>query len=102
MLAAGQTQGNGICLALSTSGWRMRSKVAGRGDERMRCLWCAAQQLVLAKGNLCRLDGVEVAILAQQCLAKGSKKSSIVASSGEVVRNEFTGLIDLLLAVQQR
>ena len=80
----------------------MRGEVAGGGDQDVRRLRRAAQQAVLTEGGFDGLDAVEVAILAQQRLAERGEQAIFVAAIGEVAGDQLAGLVDLLLAIQQR
>ncbi len=53
------------------------------------------------EGRLDRLDGVEVAVLAQQGSAKNRQQPIRIAAAVEVARDKTPRLIDLLLTVQQ-
>ena len=102
ILAAMQPLGDLEGLPFGADGGRVGGQVARGGDQRVGGLGRAAQQRVLGKGGLDRLDGVEVAIFARQRLAERRQQPRFVAAGGQVARDELAGLVDLLLAVEQR
>lgn len=56
---------------------------------------------MLADGRLDALDGVEVAVLADECGAEGGDELPWVAAGAEERGGELPSLVDLLLLVEQ-
>src|SRR5436305_7463902 len=71
-------------LALRTRGGRVRSQVSGGGYQRQLRPIRAGQQPVLRDGGLDALDGVEVAVLAQQRAAE-RRHQPVAIALGQVV-----------------
>ena len=61
-----QAPGDLVRLSLRTRRGSMSREIARRRDQRQRGLACAPELLVLTHGCFHALDGVEVAVLAQQ------------------------------------
>ncbi len=57
---------------------------------------------MLAGSGLDALDGVEVPVLAQEARAERGDEPIRVAACAEVGGGELPGLVDVLLAVEQR
>src|SRR5881409_288040 len=83
-VAAVQAAGELERLALRASRRRVGGEVAGGGDQRQGGLVRAAQQLCLARGRLDALDGVEVAVLAEEAASEHGHESSRCAAGDEI------------------
>jgi hypothetical protein len=77
LFAAGQALGDLEGLALGAHGGGVGGEVAGGGDQDVDGLWrrlgrwLRAEQAELAEGGFDGLDGVEVAVFAEEELAEG-------------------------------
>src|SRR5262249_16918189 len=98
LLAAMESAGNVVRLTLRANGRSVCGEGA-RGGEREDAVAC---QLVLAVRGLDALDRVEVAILSEQRLTECGMESTGLAARSEIARDEFAGLVHLLLPVEQR
>ena len=101
-LAACEALGDAVGLALGAHRRGVGGQVAGGGDQTMRPGRCVAQPRELAHGGLDRLDGVEVAVLAQQQAAEQRQQGACrVGPGGRVGErggDQTTSGIDLLLS----
>ena len=71
------------------------------GDERKRGVGAIGEEVVLADGSLDALDGVEVAVFADERRAERGNEPTAITACAEVRGDELSGRIDLLLAVEQ-
>ena len=83
-------------LPLRAGGGGVGGEVAGGGDERQRGVGGAGEQLVLAQGRVDALDGVEVAVLADERGAERRDELPWVAAGAEEGGGKLPSLVDLL------
>src|SRR5215471_34824 len=102
MLSTMQTQSNLIGLPLGARRGCMRRQVAGCGNQHMRRLRRATQQLIFAESCLDRLDAVEIPILPQQRLAQLRQQVPLISSFAEISCHQLCRLVHLLLCIQLR
>jgi len=87
-------------LTLGASRGRVRGEVARGGEQRERGVVRVGEELVLADGCLDTLDGVEVAVFADERWAERGDEPGGVAAGAEEGGDELPGFVDLLLPVE--
>src|SRR5919202_6393133 len=98
-VAAMQTLRDPEGLALSANRWSMRGQVTRGGNQHSRRRRISFTQVVLPERSLNRLNGMEVAILAQQCSTERGEQRPAIRPCAKVTCHELSRFVDLLLAI---
>ena len=79
----------------------MRREIAGAGHEGQGGVRRLVDQFGVVDAGFHGLDGVEIAVLAQQAAADCFQQVRYRGTARSVVHDKFGGFVDPLLAVQE-
>src|SRR5258708_38502408 len=79
----------------------MRREISRCRDQHMASSVGSFKYRILPKRSLDILDGMKVAIFAQQGFAKRREERACITTSAQIIRDQRAGLVHLLLAVEQ-